>query len=175
MASRPKRRSPDTAWPLSVETEGRIVCDVKRARKAAKGFTLIEMLVVLAIMALVVTLLTPMMRIGRSGADLRSARSEMLAAMRTARSTAISQNRTTAIVLDPVRGRYAEPNRDHVLPNGMIMSWRALWPVAGHDDLGAIYFFPDGSASGGEIDLRTRNATSAVVVDWFSGYASAHD
>src|SRR5262249_31007200 len=103
--------------------------------RASKGFTLIELLVVLAIMALVVTLLTPMLRIGRSGADLRSASSEMLAAMRTARSAAIAQNRTAAVVLDPVDGRYGEPRRYHLLPKGMNMSWHALWPVAGHDEL----------------------------------------
>jgi general secretion pathway protein H len=136
---------------------------------------LIELLVVLAIMALVVTLLTPMLRIGRSGADLRSASSEMLAAMRTARSAAIAQNRTAAVMLDPVDGRYGEPRRYHLLPKGMNMSWHSLWPVAGHDELGAIYFFPDGSASGGEIDLRKGNAVGAVVVDWFSGMASLHD
>ena len=133
------------------------------------------MLVVLAIMALVVTLLTPMLRIGRSGADLRSASSEMLAAIRTARSLAIAQNRTTAIVLDPANGRYDEPRHDHLLPTGMTMSWHTLWPVAGRNDLGAIYFFPDGSASGGEIDLKMGNAAGAVVVDWFSGIASVHD
>ena len=144
-------------------------------RRDAKGFTLVELLVVLAIMALVVTLLAPMLRIGRSGADLRSASSEMLAAMRTARSLAIAQNRPTAILLDPVYGRYGEPRRYHLLPAGMTMSWRALWPVAGQNDLGAIYFFPDGSASGGEIDLKAGNAVRALVVDWFSGLASLHD
>jgi general secretion pathway protein H len=133
---------------------------------------LIELLVVLVIMALVATLLTPMLRIGRSGADLRSASNEMLAAMRTARSLAIARNRTTAIVLDPANGHYDEPRHDHRLPSGMTMSWRALWPVAGRNDLGAIYFFPDGSASGGEIDLKTGNAAGAIVVDWFSGLAS---
>jgi general secretion pathway protein H len=144
-------------------------------RRGTKGFTLIELLVVLAIMALVVTLLAPMLRIGRSGADLRSASSEMLAAMRTARSLAIAQNRPTAILLDPVYGRYGEPRRYHLLPKGMTMSWRALWPVAGQSDLAAIYFFPDGSASGGEIDLKTGNAVGAIVVDWFSGLASLHE
>ena len=143
--------------------------------REASGFTLIELLVVLAIMALVVTLLSPMLRLGRSSADLRSARNEMLAAMRTARSTAIAQNRTMAVVLDPARGRYGEPRHDHQLPRGMTMSWQALWPVAGHNHLGAIYFFPDGSASGGEIDLRTGNVVGAVIVDWFSGMASIHD
>ena len=143
--------------------------------EGANGFTLVELLVVLAIMALVVTLLAPMLRIGRSGADLRSASSEMLAAMRTTRSLAIAQNRPTALLLDPVYGRYGEPMRYHLLPKGMIMSWRALWPVAGQNDLGAIYFFPDGSASGGEIDLKTGNAVGAIVVDWFSGLASLHD
>lgn len=135
---------------------------------------MVELLVVLAIMALVVTLLAPMLRIGRSGADLRSASGEMLAAMRTARSLAIAQNRTTAIVLDPTYRRYGESRRNHQLPNGMTMSWHALWPVAGDNDLGAIYFFPDGSASGGEIDLKTGNAVGAIVVDWFSGLASLH-
>jgi len=143
--------------------------------RAPNGFTLIELLVVLAIMALVVTLLAPMLRIGRSGADLRSASNEMLAVMRATRSVAIAQNRTAAIVLDPVYGRYGEPTRYHRLPNGMTMSWHALWPVAGHNELGAIYFFPDGSASGGEIDLKTGNAVGAVVVDWFSGMTSLHD
>ena len=146
----------------------------RRREDAGGGFTLVELLVVLAIMALIATLLTPMLRIGRNGADLRSAGNEMLVAMRTARSAAIAHNRTTGIVVDAAYGRYGEPRRYHQLPDGMTLSWHALWPVAGRDDLGAIYFFPDGSASGGEIDLKAGGTVGGVVVDWFSGLASIH-
>lgn len=148
---------------------------VRHNRGNHRGFTLIEMLVVMAILAMVVVLLTPMLRIGRTGAELRAASNEMLSAMRTTRSLAIARNRTMALVLDPAHERYGEPARDHALPRGMTVSWKNLWPVAGHADLGAIYFFPDGSASGGEIDLATGGATGVVVVDWFSGMASVHE
>lgn len=147
----------------------------RRDRGHDHGFTMIELLVVMAILAMVVVLLAPMLRIGRTGAELRAASNEMLAAMRTTRSLAIARNRTMALVLDPVHERYGEPGRNHALPRGMTVAWRNLWPVAGNADLDAIYFFPDGSASGGEIDLATGGATGAVVVDWFSGMASVHE
>jgi len=139
-----------------------------------RGFTLIELLVVLAVLAAVAAALSPMMRIGRAGAELRAASGEMLAAMRSARSNAIAHNRTTAVVLDPSKSSYSAPGRNYVLPRGLTLAWRNLAPVADGDRL-AIYFFPDGSASGGEIDLVAGKLAGAVVVDWFTGLAGLHE
>jgi general secretion pathway protein H len=139
-----------------------------------RGFTLIELLVVLAIMAAVAAALTPMLRIGRAGAELRASSGEMLAAMRSARSNAITHNRTTALVLDPDHNRYSDAGRSHALPRGMTLAWKNLLPVAGGDRV-AVYFFPDGSASGGEIDLVSGHVAGAIVVDWFTGLAGAHE
>jgi general secretion pathway protein H len=147
---------------------------LRRRHVDAAGFTLIELLVVLSIMALVALSLTPMLRIGRAGAEARAASDEMLNALRTTRSLAIARNRTTALVIDTRRNAYAEPKRLHALPRGMTMAWKNLVPVAGRDDQVAIYFFPDGSASGGEIDLTTGGAVGAVTVDWFTGLARVH-
>lgn len=134
---------------------------------------MIELLVVLAIMATVAALLTPMLRIGRASAELRSASGEMLAAMRSARSQAIARDRTEALVLDPDHNRYNDAGRSHALPRGMTLSWKNLVPVAGSDQV-AVYFFPDGSASGGEIDLVSGKVAGAIVVDWFTGLAGLH-
>ena len=42
-------------------------------------------------------------------------------------------------------------------------------PVSGDAGSGAIYFFPDGSSSGGEIDFAAGQARVAVTIDWFTG------
>ena len=144
-------------------------------RDSGRGFTLVELLVVLAIMAAVAALLTPMLRIGRASAELRTASNEMLTAMRIARSAAIAHNRTVALVVDPKVNRYAAAQREHALPRSIGIAAANLWPVEGREGLGAVYFFPDGSASGGEIDLISGNVAGAIVVDWFTGLASVHE
>lgn len=137
------------------------------------GFTLVELMIVLAIMAGATTLFMTYLHTGTTGAELREATREMTAALNETRSHAIGGNRITALIIDTKAGRYREPGREHILSRRVSLSVRGLVPVASDGGSGAIYFFPDGSSSGGEIDFAAGSASEAVTIEWFTGHASA--
>ena len=136
------------------------------------GFTLIELLIVLAIMAGATALFVSYVQTGTTGAQLRAATREMSAALNETRSRAITANRITALVIDARDRRYRDPGREHVLPPRLSLAVAGAVPVAGDAKNRAIYFFPDGSSSGGEIDFAAGTASEAVTIDWFTGHAA---
>jgi general secretion pathway protein H len=144
-----------------------------RSSRLAPGFTLVELLIVLAIMAAVTTLFMTRVRTGTTGAELRQATREMIAALDETRSVAIAGNRVAALVIAAGARDYREPRRAHHIADRVDASFSGVVPL--QDGGGAIYFFPDGSSSGGEIDFTAGVAREDVSVDWFTGHAGAQD
>jgi general secretion pathway protein H len=138
----------------------------------SRGFTLVELLIVLAIMAGTTALFMTYVQTGTIGAQLRAATREMSAALNETRSRAIAANRTTALVIDAQDRRYRDPGREHVVSPRVGFAVQGAVPVSGDGRSGAIYFFPDGSSSGGEIDFAAGTASEAVTIDWFTGHAN---
>jgi general secretion pathway protein H len=141
----------------------------------ASGFTLIELLVVLAVMAAVTALFLPRVFTGTAGAELRAATHEMTAALAGTRSVAIAGNRVAAVIIDPAARRYREPGREHRVSERVSVAWHGVAASGSGGDQVAIYFFPDGSSSGGEIDFATGAARASVTIDWFTGRAATHE
>jgi general secretion pathway protein H len=140
-------------------------------RSEPRGFTLVELLIVLAIMAAATTLFATYLHTGARGALLREATREMTASLNETRSLAITGNRTAALVIDAPAHAYRDPMRAHRIAPALAITVRGGVPVAGGI---AIYFFPDGSSSGGSVDFAAGAASAAVSIDWFTGFASAH-
>ena len=65
-----------------------------------RGFTLLELLVVVTIMGIVYALVPQMFFSGVSGADLRASSRDIAAGLRQARSIAVNEKRETAVTLD---------------------------------------------------------------------------
>jgi type II secretion system protein H len=70
----------------------------------SRGFTLIELMVVLAVLALLLTVAVPFFPKALPGAEIKGAARELAAGLRTARSRAITLNREVGFTLD-VEGR----------------------------------------------------------------------
>jgi general secretion pathway protein H len=138
----------------------------------SKGFTLIELLIVLAIMAGAGLWLATHLGVGRRGAELRAASRELAASLNETRSEAIAQNRIAAVTLVPAAHVYRDASGEHRIAARLGLAWRGLVPQG--PDAAAIYFFPDGSSSGGEIDLAAGSAAEGVSVDWFTGRTRAY-
>ena len=68
------------------------------------GFSLLELLIVLSVMAILLALALPRVSAARDGAAVRSAMSELGAAFSTARGAAISRRALVAVILDTARG-----------------------------------------------------------------------
>jgi general secretion pathway protein H len=129
-------------------------------RRAERGFTLIEMIVVLVILGLVAGLVL-VRGPQRSGTvDLRQASSLVAGALRVARSQAIASNRSVPVRFDPAAATLrmgSEAARR--LPSGIAMTSAA--PV--------ILFRPDGSSTGGVVELAGRTRTTRIAVNWLTG------
>ena len=137
----------------------------------ARGVTLLELLVVLAIMALIAALVLPTFGAGVSSSELRSSARQLAAGLRAARSEAVSQRRETFLVLD-LEGRRFKVDRDpreHALPPRIDMKLFTAQRDIVDAKTGAIRFFPDGGSNGGRITVASGERKFDVDVDWLTG------
>ena len=112
------------------------------------GFTLLEMIVVIAVMGLILLLVTGFGPPRSGRLEARAAAQQVAEAMRAARGRAIAQGQPVALTL---------PH----LPAWLAVTIQA--PPSG------IIFAPDGSASGGRVLLDGDGQDVAVSADWLTG------
>ena len=137
---------------------------------SVRGFTLLELVVVLIVLALVAVVATPPL-IGRLGSvQVQMAAREVAAALRQTRSDAIGANIDLAFAVDTAARTYAIEGRPpRRLPAELAVSLFASESERLGRTAGAIRFFPDGSSTGGEIALAGAGSTFIVRVDWLTG------
>ena len=88
--------------------------------EGAPGFTLFEVLVVLAIIGLVTAVVAPVLFRGLAGTEARTVAYEIAAALRQARGDAVAQNVDVAVVFDLSANAYAvERSRPRAVPEGV--------------------------------------------------------
>jgi general secretion pathway protein H len=146
---------------------------VSAGRKADAGFTLFEVLVVLAIVGLVTAVVAPVLFRGLAGTQARAVAYEIAAALRQARGEAVAQNTDVAVTFDLSRRAYAvERSRPKPVPDGVAMELYAATVEQLDAASGGIRFFPDGSATGGQVTIGDGTARYAVDVDWLTGRVS---
>ncbi|MGD8587854.1 MAG: prepilin-type N-terminal cleavage/methylation domain-containing protein, partial [Chromatiales bacterium] len=86
-----------------------------------RGFTLLEMLIVLVILSLLMTLVPPLFSNALPSLKLKTITNDLSQDLNYIRDIAILKGRKTLIVLDPEAGSYASDEKDRgeaqVLPN----------------------------------------------------------
>ena len=141
------------------------------ARQHELGFTLLELIVALGIMALGVAVAFPFFDRSRSGYQLRAAAYDVATQLRDARAAAQARNADQAFMIDVGNRRtwiegYAVRRP---LPPGLAVDVE----VPGAEQLAAnlvrVRFFADGSASGGKLVLRDGARRATVTVNWLTG------
>ncbi len=135
---------------------------------AQVGFTLIEIVIVLAVLGLIAGLIVYRGPPRSPLLDLRAAGGDVARILRLARSQAIMSNRPVVVVFDMSRREFAVGgSAPRALPAALGLS------VIGGAAAGArqvsIRFAPDGSSSGGHIDLAEGERREQIGVDWLTG------
>jgi len=77
-----------------------------RSRTGPKGFSLIEVLVVISILAIVAAATIPNLIAWRSGMQLRAAVNELRNDLESAKTRAVKENATVTVAFEPASGQY---------------------------------------------------------------------
>lgn len=151
--------------------------DPRAASQRQRGFSLLELLIVVSIMALIAGLTIPMLGGGVSTTELKSAARQLAAGLRLARSEAVATRLDTRVLLD-LEHRTFQVERDarvHALPREMQMKLFTAQSDIVDDRVGAIRFFPDGGSNGGRVTLAAGERKFEVDVDWLTGRVAILD
>ena len=137
---------------------------------STRGFTLLELLIVITIVALMSTLVGVNL-VGREPADLESVARTLITDLRYVRSRALIGNIDTAITFDIADNTYAsrEAKIERSLPKTLQMKLTVDRRDI-DDTRGQIVFYPNGSSSGGEISLSRDGRIMEIATSWVNGY-----
>ncbi|MGD2020598.1 MAG: GspH/FimT family pseudopilin [Thiohalocapsa sp.] len=137
----------------------------------ARGFTLVELLVVLAIGSLLLAVTPPLVTAVMPGVELKAAARRTAGALRLAREMAVARGRDAAWVLDVEQHRYGIEGdaRSGNLPDGLSLELVAAEEEMRSEAVGAIRFYPDGSSTGGRVILKRGEMGYQVGVNWLTG------
>lgn len=138
--------------------------------QGTRGFSLIELMVVVVLIAATTALAASVMTAGLPGQQLRGAARELAAQLRYTRAQAIVTSKPQVFLLNANTREWTAPNRRHgTLPDVVkIVATvaRIEQPAAG---VAAIRFFPEGASTGGRIVLSHDNAAWQLDVGWLVG------
>jgi general secretion pathway protein H len=145
--------------------------------KSQRGFTLLEIIVVLVLAAIIyaVVLSGPLGK--ASGADLKAAARTLASGLRQAQTTAMATRRDAVLTID-VESREFVTTRDpqpKKLPDSLELKLYAAQSEVASERRGSIRFYPDGSSTGGRITVASGERKYLVDVDWLTGRVSIAD
>jgi general secretion pathway protein H len=140
------------------------------------GFTLIEMIVVLVVVALVAGLVMTRGPMRSRALEARTAAHAIAQSLRDARARAIAANRPVEFTLDLGRQSFRiDAGAVSELPPGLGLSVADVPGESFDSRIAGIRFAPDGSSSGGRIEVESGKLRFSIGVDWLTGGVSIAD
>src|SRR5580765_4499428 len=128
--------------------------------ETTSGFTLIEMIMVIAILGLMMVLVTVNGTPVSPATHARAAAEAISATLRTARSMAARENRSVEVTIDLALRSYRLGTAPaDMLPNDLRLSLLTSTDQLVSDSVGRIRFSPNGSSSGGRVSVEGGNRT----------------
>lgn len=136
------------------------------------GFTILELLIVMAIVALVSLVAFPAVKQRQAQAQFEATIQAVGGLLMEARMKALATSRDQTVVFEAVEREFQGlGGKAAVLPPGYAASLLTAKGLA-FADQPAFRFFADGTSSGGSITLSSNGQASAVEVKWLSGQIS---
>lgn len=137
----------------------------------ARGFTLLEILIVISIIALSYTLIPKMFFSGVSGPELKSNARQVAGGLKLARDAAIYSRKPAFLSLDLGNRSFSVDGdaRVHKLHPEVELKLFTAQDDLVSDTVGTIRFFADGSSNGGRVTVGSGARKYLIDIDWLTG------
>jgi len=142
-----------------------------------KGFTLIEVVMVLALAVVIYAFLVAIPLRGTSVADLKASARVLASGLRQAQTMAMVTRQDAVLTLDLDAREFVLPGEKEArkLPDGIDLKLYTAQSEVTNERKGAIRFYPDGSSTGGRITVASGERKFLVDVDWLTGRVAIND
>lgn len=138
-------------------------------RERCEGFSLFEVLVVVAILALMIAAAMPLLKHSAHGREFRLQAQEIAALLRYGRTLAIRDNREIGVEIDVAHRRIelAGAGRPVLLPQstGLRVLTARGQVIA---QTASIVFTPQGGSSGGAVEISDGKTIATIAVSWLT-------
>ena len=135
-----------------------------------RGVSLLEMLLVIALLAAISVVAAGAMTGGFAGMRLRSEAKRITAQLRYTRTQAIATGQPQRFTIDPQAHTWTAPNNRHGdIPPKLGITFTGAREMQPRRGEGAIVFFPDGASTGGRVQLSMKQAAMNIDVTWLTG------
>lgn len=145
----------------------------RRGAGGEAGYSLIEMMVAMTVIAAITVFALPATRAALPGLALRDAGQKLAETAREARRDAIAGSRESWIEIDLAARAYRRASGDwRALPEAADLRFVTARQESLGPDYGLIRFFPGGGSTGGVVTLTNDERQVEVRVDWLTGAAA---
>lgn len=148
-----------------------------RSVAAGRGFSLLELIMVLVIGAGVFVVVLGIAPRGASSADLKASARALASGLRQTQSTAMATRRDASLTVDMASREFSFTGspRTHQLPEGIELKLLTAQTEVESERKGAIRFYADGSSTGGRITVAAGERRFFVDVDWLTGRVAINE
>jgi general secretion pathway protein H len=129
------------------------------------------LLVVVTILALAAGVAMPMLARPSDTVRLAAGARDLLGALRVSRAAAIARNTEVALRIDVDRRTFESPVVPRRSFGADVTAQLVFAEPERRGRSGAFRFFPDGSATGGDVRLVLNGKDARICVDWLTGEA----
>jgi len=142
--------------------------------RPAPGFTLIELVVVLAILGFAYALVPPLFSGARASVELKGATRQLAAGLRQARNYAVTRRTEAVLTLDVEKRDFTVSGdaRVYRLPRRLQLKLVTSQNEVSGDKQASIRFYADGSSNGGRITLGSGDSSLEIDVNWLTGHVA---
>lgn len=135
-----------------------------------RGFSLLELMAVLILIAIAVTIASVSVANSLGSAKIQAVSRDLVAALRYTRGQAIVKGQQKTLDVDLEDMSYTAPGKAAVkFPDKVEIKLLTAQNELIHDKAGRIRFYPDGSSTGGHISVIAGAREWRVNVGWLTG------
>jgi len=142
-------------------------------KKPQSGFTLLEIIVVMVMIAVIMGFFSSNMMKSLKKAKLRAVSKDLVSAMRYTRGQAVVKHEQKIITFNVQDKTYKAPRKKTVqIPDEVEIYVYTAESEIPDENTGSIRFFSDGSSSGGWVKLIQGEKIWKINVNWLTGEIS---